>query len=78
MPNGQSLSARRRSAGLSLRQLAGRLGVTKQAVHRWERGTDPLPLDRARELAGIFKCRPADLLPRKRVKELLDELRGLS
>lgn len=37
MPFGQNVQRLRRAAGLSQEELAERLGVTRQAVSKWER-----------------------------------------
>lgn len=38
------LTAARQSLGLSRQGLAGRLGVTRMSVQRWETGVHPVPL----------------------------------
>ena len=38
MTIGEKISLRRRTAGLSQEALAAQLGVSRQAVSRWERG----------------------------------------
>lgn len=48
---GSSLRRERRLAGLSVRELASRLGVTTQAVYHWEAGRSLPRLDTLRRLA---------------------------
>ena len=49
------LAQRRKAVGLTQEQLAGRLGVERTTVVRWERGeTQPLPWIRPR-LARVLK-----------------------
>ncbi len=44
----------RRQAGLSQEELAGLLGVTRQAVQKWESGTSRPDMDNLTALAGYF------------------------
>ena len=44
----------RRTAGLTLEELAKLLGVTRQAINGWEKGSRKIPDDRKSKLAEIF------------------------
>lgn len=59
---GGRLSFARDAAGLTIESLAGRLGLTVEAVHDWESDrAEPSPL-LLRDLAGIFGVSPAWLM----------------
>ena len=45
----------RRQAGLSQEELAGLLGITRQAVQKWEAGTSRPDMDNLVSLADYFK-----------------------
>lgn len=51
----------RKRCGLSQQELADRLGVSRQAVSKWELGTALPELDKLKLLAGVF-CVSADWL----------------
>jgi transcriptional regulator with XRE-family HTH domain len=53
----------RKAAGLSLEELAHRVGSTNPTLSRYERGERSLTVDLLLQLAPHLKCRPADLLP---------------
>lgn len=63
MTTGQQIAALRRAAGLSQEALADRLGVTRQAVSKWEADTTLPTTDNLAELAKLFGV-PADRLLR--------------
>ncbi|MCF1502156.1 helix-turn-helix domain-containing protein [Afifella sp. H1R] len=52
----------REAAGLSLTSVAGRIGVTKATVHRYEMGTCPMPTVRFVRIAEIVGVTPGDIL----------------
>lgn len=59
---GQTLRAARLSRGLTQGQLAVRLGVTRQAISKWEQDQSQPDLDNLRQLAEIYGCTLDDLL----------------
>lgn len=50
------IRARRKAAGLTLTDVAERLGVTQQAIGRWERGEALPSADRLPDLAAALGC----------------------
>ncbi len=52
----------RKEQGLSQEQLAERIGVTRQTVSSWERGTSFPDLGMLEKLAGAFQTAPVRLL----------------
>lgn len=63
---GGGIAARRKQAGLSQEELAARLGVTRQAVSRWENGTALPTVDNMVELAKVLDASVDELLQLKR------------
>ena len=55
------LRPRRKAAGLTLQNLAEKLGLTSAAVGAWERGVAVPPADRLPALARALGCRIDDL-----------------
>ena len=53
----------RKARGLTLDQLAERLGTTNQTLSRYERGERSLTIDLLLQIAPHLDCKPADLLP---------------
>lgn len=53
----------RKDAGLSLEELAFRVGSTTATLSRYERGQRSMTLDLLVQLAPHLGCKPADLLP---------------
>jgi DNA-binding XRE family transcriptional regulator len=53
----------RKKHGLSQVALAEKLGVTEATVNRWERGHTNIPYERLKQVASLFKVRPADIVP---------------
>ena len=58
----ENLQRLRRQAGLSQEALAEKLGVSRQAVSKWESGAAVPELDKLTELAHIFHIRLDELL----------------
>lgn len=57
------LRAWRRKVGLTLEQVAERLGVGHSAVHKWESGEVPVTLPRLESLAQLYGAKhPFELL----------------
>ena len=52
----------RKKAGWSQEELASRLGVSRQAVSKWEQGTSEPSTTNLIKLARVFDLDPADLL----------------
>lgn len=50
------IRARRKAAGLTLSELAARIGVTQQAVGMWERGETLPAADRLPDIARALEC----------------------
>lgn len=59
---GQALRAARRSRGLTQGQLAIRLGVTRQAISKWEQGQSQPDLGNLRQLTEVYGCTVDELL----------------
>lgn len=53
----------RKAAGLTLERAAEQLGTTNQALSRYERGERSLTVDLLTQIAPVYGCKPADLLP---------------
>ena len=64
-PFGNYLSHLRRSAGLTQRELAERLGVTNKAVSKWENGAAKPATNKLRKLASLFGVSVETLLSAK-------------
>ena len=62
---GERLATLRKKSGYSQQEIADRLSVTRQTISNWECGQGAPALDKAAELAVIFKVS-------------LDELAGLA
>lgn len=62
MTIGEKIALRRRSAGLSQEALAGQLGVSRQAVSRWETNESLPDTERVLQLCRIFGVSADDLL----------------
>lgn len=59
------LATRRKQAGLSQEALADKLGVSRQAVSKWERAESPPDTDNLIALAAIYGLTLDDLLWRE-------------
>lgn len=62
MTIGEKIALRRRSAGLSQEALAGQLGVSRQAVSRWETNESLPDTEKILQLCRIFGTSADDLL----------------
>ena len=62
----ENLYRLRRNAGLSQEELAGELGVSRQAVSKWETGQAQPDLDKIVQLAAFYKTTVDDLLSNNR------------
>lgn len=76
MSFGSKLSMARKEKGLSQEQLAVRLGVTPQAVSKWERGSSYPDLELLAGLCDIIECSGDFLLSRDTAKTRLTEDRN--
>ena len=54
MPFGQNVQRLRRAAGLSQEELAERLGVTRQAVSKWERDSAYPEMEKLARMSRLF------------------------
>lgn len=61
---GENIQALRRETGLTQEQLADRLGVTYQAISKWENGRGAPDIALLPELARVFECCIDDLFRR--------------
>ena len=59
---GQRLCEKRQARGLTQGQLAVRLGVTRQAISKWEHGQSQPDLDNLQQLAEVYSCSVDELL----------------
>lgn len=59
---GERLAALRQGRGHSQEQVAMRLGVTRQAISRWERGESIPDIDNLVSLAGVYQTSVDELL----------------
>ena len=59
---GQRVSAARRTRGLTQATLAAQVGVGAQQIHRYEVGTEPIPLLRFAALCEALGAEPRDIL----------------
>jgi putative transcriptional regulator len=57
------IRAERVSRGWTLEELAGRMGVTRQAVQRWETAGRNVSVDKLTRLAEIFEIPVREMLP---------------
>lgn len=62
MTIGEKIALRRRSAGLSQEALAAQLGVSRQAVSRWETNESLPDTEKILQLCRIFGVSSDDLL----------------
>ena len=62
METAQIIGARRRALGLSQEQLAEKLGVSRQAVSKWETGESLPDTDKLLSLAGALEMTADELL----------------
>jgi transcriptional regulator with XRE-family HTH domain len=51
----------RNMKNISLQEMADILGITKQSINQWEKGTRPIPKKRLEELGDVFDI-PFNLL----------------
>ncbi|MEP9385255.1 helix-turn-helix domain-containing protein [Nocardioides cheoyonin] len=63
---GRLVRTRREAAGVSLRQLATRLGVSPATMSAIERGRTPVTVDRLRRIAELLDTPPEELLGSRR------------
>lgn len=52
----------RKERGMSAQEIAEKLGITRQAVFSWERGTSKPTLTNALKLAAMLDCTVSDLV----------------
>ncbi|MBQ8696285.1 MAG: helix-turn-helix transcriptional regulator [Clostridia bacterium] len=61
---GENIQHYRRRQGLTQHQLARRIGVTYQAISKWETGKSTPDIALLPELARVFECRIDDFFIR--------------
>lgn len=60
---GGRIRARREELGLSLAELAARLGIGRQNIHRYEAGARLPTLEALYPLAAVLECSITELIP---------------
>lgn len=71
---GKTLKAERAAAGLSVRQLAERLGWGTASITRYEKGERAISLDQLVEISEIFGITPVSLM--QKIEERLSRIRN--
>jgi transcriptional regulator with XRE-family HTH domain len=61
---GKLLKDGREKAGLAQRDVAERIGVAQSTLGRWEKGEIQPDFEALRALAGLYRCKMSDLVPR--------------
>jgi len=60
---GQRIHEKREAAGLSVEELAEKIGVSRQTVYKWEKGiVKNIDRDYIGKMAALFKCEPEWLM----------------
>ena len=59
---GQRIRSKRTEAGLSMQQLGDRIGVSKGAIAKWEKGESKPSRPYIKAMCDIFDCTPAWLM----------------
>jgi len=60
---GQRIHEKREAAGLSVEELAEKIGVSRQTVYKWEKGiVKNIDRDYIGKMALLFKCEPEWLM----------------
>lgn len=59
---GQRIKGKRTEAGLSMQQLADKIGVSKGAIAKWEKGESKPSRPYIKEMCDLFNCTPAWLM----------------
>jgi transcriptional regulator with XRE-family HTH domain len=60
---GARLAARRLGLGRTRAEVAERVGISVQQLHKYETGVNRIPASRLFDLAGALAIRPGDLFP---------------
>ena len=74
---GRNLTALRKKAGLTRKQLADILNVTEMSVGTYERGIRTPSLERILQLADLFKVSTDELLQKKKSRENSENISNL-
>jgi transcriptional regulator with XRE-family HTH domain len=74
-PAASTLKQWRLYRGLTQEQVANRMGVGPQAVHKWEAGKTPVDIEKLRLLAEIYETTPDALLYDPVEGELVERMR---
>lgn len=60
---GQRIREKREAAGLSVEELADKIGVSRQTVYKWEKGiVKNIDRDYIGKMAALFRCDPEWLM----------------
>ena len=60
---GQRIHEKREAAGLSVEELANKIGVSRQTVYKWEKGiVKNIDRDYIGKMAALFRCDPEWLM----------------
>lgn len=60
---GQRIHEKREAAGLSVEELADKIGVSRQTVYKWEKGiVKNIDRDYIGKMAALFRCDPEWLM----------------
>lgn len=60
---GARLASRRLGLGRTRAEVANRVGISVQQLHKYETGVNRIPASRLFDLAGVLAIRPGDLFP---------------
>jgi transcriptional regulator with XRE-family HTH domain len=74
-PAASTLKRWRLHRGLTQEQVANRMGVGPQAVHKWEAGKTPVDIEKLRLLAQIYDTTPDALLYDPIEGQLIEKMR---
>ena len=68
---GQRIHDKREEAGLTVEELADRIGVSRQTVYKWEKGSvKNIDRDYIGKMAKIFRCEPDWLMHMENAPEV--------
>lgn len=74
-PAASTLKRWRLHRGLTQEQVANKMGVGPQAVHKWEAGKTPVDIEKLRLLAEIYETTPDALLYDPMEGQLIEKMR---
>jgi len=73
MSLGQRIAARRKELKISQEYVAGQLGVSRQAVSKWETGLSEPTAKNLVELAGLFQMTVSELVEPEKLSQSISE-----